>query len=1042
VIQLQDNMTGPRDLSNVSTPGPVSPSPKKRDRVFVSYSHLDNEWLNKLREFLNPDIRNGRIDYRDDRNLEPGDDWYKLLVEYIAHARVAVLLVSPHFLTSRFIMEKELPLILEAEGQGLTILWVPLSGTFYGSNAQAGADRVTCYQAVWDPNQPLDAFPEESRNHHLLDLCKQISKLVTTARRPNNLPFAPLGNLLKGREDDLARLDQQLRLHGSSAIVQPRAVSGPGGIGKTRLAVEYARCHQDDFTALLFVSAGSPTDLNANMARLSAEDGAIDLTEYRSAPQPEQYAAVIRWLQQNKGWLLILDNVDTKEAVAAVQKLVAKLTGGHVIVTSRITMWGSGIPRFPLGALSADAAVALLIDKANSLPRTPRPDDAQQARLLAEQLGYLPLALTHAAAYVGESDLAFDTYLKEFDQALQFHEGEVFEYDADPENAKILKTVATTYFLSIDRLGPVEKTLLRAASFLAPAPIPMAIFADCPDELKALVDLWCEETGEPTAGRPLRDAVTELVRYSLIERSGDLFTIHRMERLVLGHKVPKERIPRWIEATRAALIRYAPEETAENPKTWPVWDILRPHAEALVNQAKADKRVEPSLTLIVALGQLYYGKGLYAESLLIDEMALELANQSEGSESESFAYRQLSYGETLRVMGRYSDAEVAFRKCLAIREKLDGPGSLTVASGLNYLAIVLRAQGRLQESEALQRQALAIYEDHGDDADNGDVAKSLNNLACVLEDQGKKGWMDESEGLRKRAVLLAEESLGRDNPKALLCLANLASLLGKKGNTKEAVALFRRALEGFEPLGIEHQYFLDVLTRYANLLRAEGDMGAAEPLLRRAVEATEKTGRTERSQSARDLNTSALRLRLLKRFAEAAALLQRAIRIEDRSLPPNHLRSTRCRNNLAIIRMLNDQLDEARSVNAEAWSLKDGHHDVTSGRALFIRTALCWLGKVDASHYLGQLRTLLAQPEISCLGGTDHEWQAADILDELRSRLASEKSDLLAAIVAALDEPGKVADLERFDIWHSTSAVPLEAPWPDAPESGSPPGIC
>jgi len=495
-------------------PTAASQHSTRRDRVFVSYSHLDKEWLDKLREFLHPDIRNGRIDYRDDRNIEPGDKWYEELVDYIGHARVAVLLVSPNFLASRFIMEKELSLILEAESQGLTILWVPLSGTFYGPNALAGADRVTRYQAVWDANQPLDASPEESRNQLLLDLCKQISKLVMTARAPNNLPFTPLGNLLKGREGDLARLDEQLRSHGSSAIVQPRAVSGPGGVGKTRLAVEYARRHEDDFTALLFVSANSPAALAANIARLSADDGALDFTEYKSASQDDQYAAVVRWLQQNKGWLLILDNVDTKEAVAAVQKLVAKLTGGHVIVTSRITPWGGGVPRIPLGVLSADAAVDLLIDKANSLPRTPRPDDAQQAHLLAEQLGYLPLALTHAAAYVGELDLAFDAYLKEFDEALQFHEEEVIEYDSDPENAKILKTVATTYFLSIDRLGPVEKALLRGASFLAPAPIPIAMFADCPEEVNALVGLWCEETGEPSAGKSVRDALTELVRYS------------------------------------------------------------------------------------------------------------------------------------------------------------------------------------------------------------------------------------------------------------------------------------------------------------------------------------------------------------------------------------------------------------------------------------------------------------------------------------------------------------------------------------------------
>jgi len=151
-------------------------------------------------------------------------------------------------------------------------------------------------------------------------------------------------------------------------------------------------------------------------------------------------------------------------------------------------------------------------------------------------------------------DLAFDAYLKEFDEALQFHEEEVIEYDSDPENAKTLKT-GCDHVLPVDRSSwSGGEGLLRAASFLAPAPILIAMFADCPDEVKALVGLWCEETGEASAGKSVRDALTELVRYSLIARDADVFTIHRMERLVLSHKIPQDRVPSGIEATRAALV--------------------------------------------------------------------------------------------------------------------------------------------------------------------------------------------------------------------------------------------------------------------------------------------------------------------------------------------------------------------------------------------------------------------------------------------------------------------------------------------------------
>src|ERR1035438_10291971 len=97
---------------------------------------------------------------------------------------------------------------------------------------------------------------------------------------------------------------------------------------------------------------------------------------------------------------------------------------------------------------------------------------------------------------------------------------------------------------------------------------------------------------------------------------------------------------------------------------------------------------------MIGLGQLYYGKGLYAENLAIDEAALGVAERVDGAESATFASRQLAYGETLRVLGRYPEAEAAFRKCLATNERLHGFESVAVASVLNYVAIAVGQQGR------------------------------------------------------------------------------------------------------------------------------------------------------------------------------------------------------------------------------------------------------------------------------------------------------------------------------------------------------------
>ena len=101
-------------------------------------------------------------------------------------------------------------------------------------------------------------------NHE--DLARLVRELELPARRASrrvaNLPYLSLGPLFKGRDAALADLRRRLR----SGPCQ--AIHGLGGVGKTRLVIEYAWRHAVDYTALLFVSARTPIDLRANLAEL------------------------------------------------------------------------------------------------------------------------------------------------------------------------------------------------------------------------------------------------------------------------------------------------------------------------------------------------------------------------------------------------------------------------------------------------------------------------------------------------------------------------------------------------------------------------------------------------------------------------------------------------------------------------------------------------------------------------------------------------------------------------------------------------------
>ena len=82
----------------------------------------------------------------------------------------------------------------------------------------------------------------------------------------HSLPYASLGPLFHGREAMLARLRETLAHTpaGRAAAIAGKAVHGLGGVGKTRLAVEYGWQHAPEYSAVLFVGAGSPADLRRN----------------------------------------------------------------------------------------------------------------------------------------------------------------------------------------------------------------------------------------------------------------------------------------------------------------------------------------------------------------------------------------------------------------------------------------------------------------------------------------------------------------------------------------------------------------------------------------------------------------------------------------------------------------------------------------------------------------------------------------------------------------------------------------------------------
>lgn len=795
-----------------------------RPVVFISYSHDSDKHRERvlgLAARLRQDGLETRIDQ--EVNGTPEQGWPRWMLDQLDEAAF-VLIVCTETYYRRFRGREKLGRGKGADWEGALItqeIYDKKSRTVKFVPVMLSADQEsyipepirghTHYELTSDERyQALYAFLLGQAGVDLgpLGAIRPVSKRLAQpltlgsppAPRPIMIGVPHRNPYFTGRENLLSHLHQQLQKQGIFALAQA-AIYGLGGIGKTQTAIEYAHRFGEQYRFVLWAVAESETSVQTAYLSIARE---LELIESQ-ADLDTAVRAVKAWLSREDRWLLVLDNADNPGLVRPY--LPSARTSGKVLLTSRAKSFvkvGIKVP-FQVETLIPQTAITFLVERSKADAQTTTA--LQAATALAAELGYLPLALEQAAAYIETVGGGFAEYLARYRR-----QGLALLEKGQP-STDYPKTVATTWTLSFEAVreaSPASAELLIIAAFLVPDSIPVEIFTLGGSELGSL--LTQALTGVAEDPLIFWELLEPLERYSLVERlPGDAFKLHRLTQAVVKESLGEEGRRAWAErVVRTLNAAYPPVEFEK----WKLCERLQPTARHAFELTRTyNLEFAEASRLFNEVGVFASANGDYASAIVFNKVSLEISVRVLGSEHPYTLTSMNNLAAGFRGLGDLNGARKLQELTLETRERVLGAEHPDTLTSRNDLASTFRALGDLARAKELQELNLEICE-RVLGGEHPDTLTTKNNLAGTLADLGDLAG---AKKLQEQTLVIQERVLGAEHPNTLYSRNNLAATLQALGDLVGARKLLELTLESRERvLGTKHP---DTTASSWNLLR-------------------------------------------------------------------------------------------------------------------------------------------------------------------------------------------------------------------------------
>ena len=629
-----------------------------------------------------------------------------------------------------------------------------------------------------------------------------------------------------------------------------------GGVGKTSVARAYANRHLDDYGIVLWIRAEDPAAVDAEFRGLLE----VLLPAGEAARIGDARIAAMNLLaQQPDPWLLVLDNV---QDAAAAHGLLPPAGDGHVLITSRDPRWPNVTTVEPL---DTDAAVELLDTS-----------DADGARVLADELGGLPLALSQAAGFMRANGISVATYLRLYrDRGAELH--------AEGRPADYPHTVATTWQLAMDRLTDQARELLNLIARYAPDAIPVHL----------LLSSWDELTRHRAIG--------ELIAYGLVSpATDDTITVHRLVQAVTRHHSPSDE---WPE--RAHELAVAAGTELPPAANWlAVGKALHTHLVALLDHLPQEHPAALTTRLALAdwtgeSGNAGLARQLCAELVLIRERVSGPADPDTLATKRRLAYWTGSAGfGTDALMQHAAQARDQYAELLPALERVRGAEHTDTLRTRLDLAHWTGVAGDPPRARELVAEVLPML-DRVWGAEHRDTLHARQQFAHWT---ARSGDLDGARVLFDELIQQQERAFGAEHPTTLNTRGTVATWLAVSGDMESARDMYDDLLPVLKRvLGVEHPGTVRTWEKLASWTGWAGDSARARDLFIELMPYLERTLGAEHRETLRTRRELAYWTRQAGDATRARDLLADLLPIQERVLGADDRDTVSTRDDLKFV---------------------------------------------------------------------------------------------------------------------------------------------